>query len=203
MNEPNFPTIIKKILIDLSNYFSSNKIPYVIVGGIVVNIWGRNRNTNDVDVVVDHGLLDIKEFVTYLHSNGYDVTEYEMEEGFKEKSNITIYYKSFRIDLVGLYRETQRIQIENAITMNIYDKELKIDSPETLIANKLSFGSLVDFEDALSIYVRKDINNEKLLIRCQELHVEKYIPLLDGMKNNKLSIDELNRLLDELDDSFE
>ena len=202
MNDPDFPLIIKKILIDLSDYFKLNKIPYVIVGGIVVNIWGRSRNTNDVDIVVDHQELNIQDFVTYLNSHDYDITTYEMETGFKEKSNITIYYKSFRIDLVGLHRASQRTQLKNAITMNIYNNELKIDSPEALIANKLSFGSLVDFEDALSVYIRKDINNEKLSQICQELHVERYLSLLDRMKNNKLSIEELDGLLDKLNDSL-
>ena len=168
MNDPDFPLTIKKILIDVSDYFTLNRIPYVIVGGIVVNIWGRSRNTNDVDIVVDHLKLDIHDFVAYFNSHDYDITAYEMETGFKERSNITIYYKTFRIDLVGLHRTSQRTQLQNAITMNIYNKELKIDSPETLIANKLSFGSLVDFEDALSVYIRNDLNKEKLLLICQE-----------------------------------
>ena len=35
MNDPDFPLIIKKILIDLSDYFTLNKIPYVIVGELL------------------------------------------------------------------------------------------------------------------------------------------------------------------------
>ena len=95
---------------------------------------------------MDHHKLDVHDFVSYLNSHDYDITTYEMETGFKEKSNITIYYKTFRIDLVGLHRDSQRTKLKNAIMMNIYNKELKIDSPETLIANKLSFGSLIEFE---------------------------------------------------------
>ena len=65
----------------------------------------------------------------------------------KEKSNITIYYQSYRVDLVGLFRSSQRTQIENAIKVKIFDLDLLIDSAETLFVNKLSFGSLQDFED--------------------------------------------------------
>lgn len=202
MNDPNFPQIIKKILIDISTYFTENKIPYVIVGGIVVNIWGRNRNTNDVDLIIDHRKLNIDQFVSFLNSNNYDITKYDLETGFKEKSNMKIYCENFRIDLVVLYRDSQLTQLQNAITMNIYNKELKIDSPETLIANKLSFGSLEDFEDALSVYIRGDINKDKLKLRCEELHVGRYLKLLDQLKNKTLTSDELDNLLDELNDSF-
>ena len=79
---------------------------------------------------MDHHKLDVHDFVSYLNSHDYDITTFEMETGFKEKSNITIYYKTFRIDLVGLHRDSQRTQLKNAITMNIYTKELKIYSTE-------------------------------------------------------------------------
>ncbi len=202
MSETNLPQILKKIFYDLSSYFNQNSIPYVVVGGIVVNILGRNRNTNDVDVVVDHTKLNISNFVQFLNENDYDISEYEMETGFKEKSNISIYIQSYRIDLVGLFRPSQRTQIENAIKIKIFDLDLYIDSPETLIANKLYFGSLQDFEDALSVFTRVPIDYKKLETVSNELNVGKLLQLLKKLKNNELSLEELDQILDELDDSF-
>ena len=202
MSESDLPQILKKILYDLSSYFSQHSIPYVIVGGIVVNILGRNRNTNDVNVVIDHTKLDINDFVEFLNKNDYDITVYEVETGFKDKSNITIYYESYRIDLVGLFRSSQITQIKHATKFKIFDLDLLIDSPETSIANKLSFGSLQDFEDALSVFIRIPIDLQKLELVARELKVSKFIPLLKKLKTKELSFEELDMILDELEDSM-
>ncbi len=199
MSTPNLPRIVIKILNDLDEYFKLNNIPHVIVGGIVVNIWGRTRTTGDVDVIIDHHSLNIKDFVKYLTEKGYSASEYEFEEGFKEGGNITVFYETFRIDLVGLFRESQATQIKNAIKLNLFDWDLKFDSPETLIANKLYYGSLQDLEDALSIYTRNDLNLKKLREFCEELGVTKKLRVLERISKEELTEVEIEAFLDELD----
>lgn len=195
---PQLPKVILKILQDLNQYFTLHQTPHVIVGGVVVNIWGRNRMTNDVDVIVDQHSLDIPTFVNFLTKKGYSITEYELQEGFKEQSNITIFYESFRIDLVGVYRKSQQTQIHHAKQLNLFDLDLKFDSPETLIANKLYFGSIQDLEDALSVYIRNDLDHVKLQEFSEELGVSQMLVILKRMSKEPLSEEEIEKLLDEL-----
>ena len=197
---PQLPKIILQILQDLDQYFTKHQTPHVIVGGVVVNILGRNRTTNDVDVIVDHRSLDIPIFVNFFTKKGYSITEYELQEGFKEQSNITIFYKSFHIDLVGVYRNSQQTQIQQGKKLNLYGLQLKFDSPETLIANKLYFGSIQDLEDALSIFIRNDLDHRKLRKFTEELGVSQLLVILKRMSEEPLSEEEIEQLLDEVDE---
>jgi hypothetical protein len=89
------------ILKTLTTYFSEQKIPYVIVGGISVITWGRIRATDDIDIIVDHNVLDIEHFVDYLQKNQF-FAEMDDFDRFKEQGHCTVMEKEslVRVDFV-------------------------------------------------------------------------------------------------------
>lgn len=147
---------IVKLIKDFSKYFNEKKIPFVLIEGLAVNLWGRIRTTTDADFIIDQNELDITDFVHYLDNKGYQISSDEFLLGFEEKTNITILSGLFRIDLKGIYNNFARKSIEMAVSIPLFDLEIKIDSPELLIVSKLCYGSEQDFEDAASIFIRLD-----------------------------------------------
>jgi hypothetical protein len=79
----------------------------------------------------------------------------------------------FRIDIIGIYNEDNRISVNEAKSFNFQGLQVKIDSPESLIPHKLLFGSQQDYEDATAIYTRlKDtIDVEKLKKHAIRLNI--------------------------------
>jgi hypothetical protein len=57
---------IQSVIIDFVQYFNNNEIPYVLIGGLAVNIWGRIRTTMDADFIINHSKLNLEDFIDYL-----------------------------------------------------------------------------------------------------------------------------------------
>jgi hypothetical protein len=144
------------------------------VGGISVLAWGRSRTTDDIDIIIDHEKLNISDFVEYLKNKNFSADESDFT-GFIHKDHCTIFYKDglFRIDIIGIYNFDNKISVNEAIEMEFHGTNIKIDSPESLIAHKLNFGSQQDIEDAYSVLIRnkEKINNNKLKKHAERLNV--------------------------------
>ncbi|OLS23588.1 MAG: hypothetical protein HeimC3_24000 [Candidatus Heimdallarchaeota archaeon LC_3] len=166
--------ILVKSITHLCNYLNNNNIDYVIVGGISVLAWGRARTTEGIVIIIDHEKLNISDFVDYLNKNYFSADESDFE-GFIHKDHCTIFYKDglFRIDIIGIYNLDNKISVNEAIDVEFYGIKIKIDSPESIIAHKLNFGSQQDIEDAYSVLIRnkEKINNKKLKNHAERLNV--------------------------------
>ena len=163
-----------KALKFICGYLNENEIPYVVVGGISVIAWGRSRTTDDIDFIIDHKKLDIKDFVSYLKNNNF-FAETDDFIGFNSKDHCTIFYKDglFRIDIIGVYNQDNQISVDQSTNIEFFGIKIKIDNPESLIAHKLLFGSEQDIEDAYAILIRLNnkLNKESLYNYAERLNV--------------------------------
>ena len=102
---------IEDMLLYVTHYFNLNKIPYVIVGGFSAIVWGRGRSTYDIDIIIDHEKLNIKNFVEYLSNQDLKTSEYDLKTAIKENSHASILSTGstlYRIDLKGIYSSLDR-----------------------------------------------------------------------------------------------
>ncbi|MDH5404167.1 MAG: nucleotidyltransferase [Candidatus Heimdallarchaeota archaeon] len=155
----------------LVQVLSELSIPYVIVGGIAVIIHGRIRTTTDIDLIINHNMVNYSDFVEKLQENGFDASINDMK-GFEEKVHISIFYKEsmFRIDIKGIYQEKDRESIQEAKMISFENMQIQIDTPENIIFNKLIFGSQVDIEDALAVLKKNEqtLDFKKLKSKCEK-----------------------------------
>ena len=189
---------------DMVDFFESHQVPYVIVGGIAVNLWGRTRSTVDVDLIIDQHQLDTKQFHGYLISKNYVITLNDIEDGFKTESNISIWSGIYRVDLKGIYNEFARITIDQATRLKITeDFIVNADRPELLIISKLGYGSEQDFEDAAAIYTKleleKKLDHTFLLKTAENFGVLDRLPILKKITTGTITGEELEELLDTLE----
>ncbi len=105
--------------------------------------------------------MNIESFVNFCETNSLSVEKYELEEGFKEKSHISIFDlpNGIRIDLDGGYTPWHRMIVEEADTFLYENIPIKVAKPEHLIINKMIKGSTLDLEDAFSVYIQ---NQERI-----------------------------------------
>lgn len=62
----------KKIrIIDILKTLEENKIKYVVVGGIAVVIYGYERFTKDIDLIIDFSKQNIKKFIQIMKDLGF------------------------------------------------------------------------------------------------------------------------------------
>ena len=139
----------------LASYFDQNSIPYVVVGGVSVIVFGRARMTLDIDIIVDHTQIDREHFITYLTENGFDANLLDLA-GFDDHTHCSFFLKRgmFRIDMKGVYSLAEKESIEMALDAVFNGVKVKINHPINIILYKLLFGSEQDYEDALAVYTR-------------------------------------------------
>ena len=191
-----------QILSDFVTYFNTKNIPYVLVGGLAVNFWGRVRSTMGADFIIDDKKLNSNDFVNYLNTKGYEITIDDIKRGFHEKSNVTIWSDIFRIDFKGIYNNFAKKSIDSAKTLNVLNMLIRVDSPEFLIISKIIYGSEQDFEDAASIYLRlsqkklldlKEINN-----LSSKLDISDRLDLLLVLTAEEISEEKLEQIIENL-----
>ncbi|MHA2365970.1 MAG: hypothetical protein ACXAC7_18575, partial [Candidatus Hodarchaeales archaeon] len=76
-------------------------------------------------------------------------------------------------DFTGVYNRDNQITLEEAILIKFNDIQLKIDSPESLIAHKLTLNTHYDYEDAYAVYIKQKprLNIKTLEKHCKRLNV--------------------------------
>ncbi|MBU2101775.1 MAG: nucleotidyltransferase family protein, partial [Candidatus Omnitrophica bacterium] len=60
---------------ELAWEFQKQKVKYVIVGGIAVNLLGYMRSTADMDILVEMSNENLAKIVTILKNEGYRVKQ--------------------------------------------------------------------------------------------------------------------------------
>ena len=192
-----------QILSDFVTYFNTRNIPYALVGGLAVNFWGRVRSTMDADFIIDDKKLNYNDFVSYLHTKGYEITVDDIKRGFHEKSNVTIWSDIFRIDFKGIYNKFAKESIDSAKTLQVLNMSIRVDSPEFLIISKMIYGSEQDFEDAASIYLRlskrKLLDLEEINKICSKLDISDRLDLLQVLTTKEISEEKLEQIIDKLE----
>lgn len=139
----------------IHEYCTSHNVPYVIVGGFSVLVFGRSRMTMDIDVIIDHKKLNYDDFVKHFKNQGFDINRSDLE-ALDEQIHGSFFEKDtmYRIDIKGVYSENERQSIEQAVLANFNGIEAVFDNPNQLIVHKLKFGSEQDYEDAVAVFYR-------------------------------------------------
>jgi len=131
----------------------------VIVGGVLVSIYGEPRATKDIDVILKISPDDrqsIQRLLVCLKSMGFDVPggEDTIIRALRSQSHFSIFNKSYLywIDAQGVYSPLDRLAMENRIKEKFFGVDAWIESIECLIVAKLSvYYSEQSLKDVISI----------------------------------------------------
>lgn len=177
----------KELLIDFTNCLEEIEIPYVIVGGATVGVFGIGRSTEDIDVLIKLRASDsdrIHQLVGCLNEKSLSVTNFEIKTGLEEKGHITIFdlkNPMIRVDLSPISNKLALNTFNNRIRVDLFgnEKYVWINSPEALVAIKLSpgFQSEQDISDVKGILLRskETLKWEKLRQLCNQVGSRKQL----------------------------
>lgn len=162
-----------EILHLICSFLNTEKIDYVIVGGLAVLFHGIPRTTMDIDVILEDKKLE--EFVAFLKENDFFANLEDIKIAFKEKSHATIQDKlsMIRLDIKGIYNDSDKQTLDRKTNLKHRDITVNIASAEDTIANKLLFGSDQDIKDAMGIYIRQldNLDMDYLTKTCKQLKI--------------------------------
>ena len=175
---------LDRLVLKFVKILDSQKVDYVVISGYVAILFGRSRNTEDVDLFIEE--MPYGKFLKMwnaLYGNGFEcINEQRPENAYYEylKNQTAIRFPEngeFLPNFELKFPKTRynNYSLSHKIEVILNSERLNISELELQIAFKLSLGSDKDFEDARHLYkVFKGHLDKGLLERqIRELRVEK------------------------------
>jgi|SRR3989344_6603922 len=179
---------LDKFVFSFTKILEKEEINYVIISGYIAILFGRSRNTEDVDLFVDK--LDREKFKSLwkeILSNGFECTNTPSEdtayEILQDDSSIRFATKGHFVPNIEVkFTKTilDKSSLQNRIKVCINKEHLYTSSLEIQIAYKIYLGSDKDIEDAKHLWIlfKEHLNIDKLKYLAYLLGVDK-----EGIQN--------------------
>jgi predicted nucleotidyltransferase len=157
-----FKAALKKIAISLQ----SRQIPYIIIGGQAVLVYGEPRLTRDIDVTLGVDIDKLKIIQELFFNNGFSPIPKDIEKFVKETNVLPLEdpLTGIRVDCIFSFSPYEQQAIQRARQFLIDDVHVSYASPEDVIIHKLVAGRPRDIEDVKGIVNRMNDLDEKYLM---------------------------------------
>lgn len=175
---------LDKLIIEFAKILDRHKVNYVIISGYIPILFGRSRETEDIDMFIEE--MDSPRFEAFwnsLEEAGFECINAEnpkdaFENYLKEKIGIRFAEKGKFIPNFELKFPKTRYNIyslKSKVEVILNGQKLNTSQLEMQIAFKLKLGSEKDFEDARHLYniFREHLDIGLLRSHINELRVEK------------------------------
>jgi hypothetical protein len=147
--------MLEGLLERIAKALSSAVLPYMIIGGQAVLLYGEPRLTKDVDITLGVGLERLPEVLAAALAAG--LKPLVDPETFTRQTMVLPCAdpeSGLRVDFIFSFSPFEQLAISRARTVRIGDVDLRFASPEDLIIHKLIAGRARDMEDVKGILLK-------------------------------------------------
>lgn len=170
-----FRRLLKKVSLQLKK----DSIPYMVIGGQAVLLYGEPRLTRDIDITLGLGVRELNKLKETISSLGLKILV-ERDEEFVEKNMVlpTLDEKSgIRVDFIFSFSPYERQAIERAKDIKLGRSLVRFASLEDVVIHKVIAGRARDLEDIKSILLK----NQKY----DSDYIEKWLKEFDKSLNEQ------------------
>jgi len=173
---------LDKLTFKFCSILNKRKIEYVIVSGYVAILFGRNRMSEDIDILIKK--LSYDEFAALWGDltkeleclNAADVKNAYNEYLEKNTAIRFAWEKCFmpNVEIKWIKKDLDWLSLNNKIKVSVNNNVIYISPIELQIAFKLYLGSDKDLEDARYMYdlFRGRLNRALLNELCRKLNID-------------------------------
>ena len=147
-----FQRLLKKVSLQLRK----GSIPYMVIGGQAVLLYGEPRLTRDIDITLGVGVRELNKLKETISSLGLKILV-ERDEEFVERNMVlpTLDEKSgIRVDFIFSFSPSERQAIERAKDIKLGRSLVRFASLEDVVIHKVIAGRARDLEDIKSILLK-------------------------------------------------
>ncbi len=168
--------MFKKKISEIANALELEKIPYMIIGGQAVLMYGEPRFTKDIDITLGVDIDKISSVFRVIEKIGFQVAVKNPEIFVKKYSVLPANdpETSVRVDFIFSFMPYEKEAINRAKRFIIDGVEVVYASIEDLIIHKIMASRPRDLEDVKSILrLNPDVNKEiiqKWLVKFKEVN---------------------------------
>jgi predicted nucleotidyltransferase len=148
--------VFKGLLSKVALQLKKASVPYMVIGGQAVLVYGEPRLTRDIDITLGIGVREIDRVQKVMEILGLK-SLVEKEKEFVERNMVlpTLDKKSgIRIDFIFSFSPYERQAIERAKDVKLGRAQVRFASLEDVVIHKVIAGRARDFEDVKSILLK-------------------------------------------------
>jgi predicted nucleotidyltransferase len=181
--------MFEKLLEKIARVLNLKEIPYMIIGGQAVLLYGEPRLTRDIDITLGIGIDKLpvimeavkKLKLAPLPSDPSDFVRKTWVLPSQDKKS------KIRVDFIFSFTPYEQQAIEKARNIKIGKTKVKFASPEDVIIHKIFAGRARDIEDVESILAK----NPKIKIA----YIKKWLKEFDKVSSEKNLLQKFNSCL--------
>ena len=153
--------------------FQRQKVKYILVGGIAVNLLGSMRGTADLDILVEMSDDNLKKIVKILKKYGYRVKQPVDPLRIADKKTREDWIKNKNMKALNFYKEDELkevdIIIESPVSFEEANKKPVVIEVDDLILPVISIDNLIKMKEKTGRAVDKlDIEELKMIKSIKE-----------------------------------
>lgn len=149
------PTEPSRDLEKVADFLDSHGVPYVLIGGLALSIWGRPRTTLDLDFLI---LIDENEIDKFKQQAAEDRIEIDRRwlkyNPLLQKNQVRFRAGQTTVDFMIPRDDHDREALTRARRKKLGRRFYRITSAEDFILQKLKVGRPRDFEDVVTVLER-------------------------------------------------
>jgi len=148
--------VFQRLLKKVSHQLRKDSIPYMVIGGQAVLLYGEPRLTRDIDITLGVGVRELNKLKETISSLGLKILV-ERDEEFVERNMVlpTLDEKSgIRVDFIFSFSPYERQAIERAKDIKLGRSLVRFASLEDVVIHKVIAGRARDLEDIKSILLK-------------------------------------------------
>jgi predicted nucleotidyltransferase len=148
--------MFEKILSGIGASLTSHNIPYMIIGGQAVLLYGEPRLTKDIDITLGVSIDHLDELLTITRELSIKPLPRDIQSFVRQTMVLPALDETtgIRVDFIFSFTPYETQAINRAKTVKILDEKVKFASPEDLIIHKIFAGRPRDLEDVRTILLK-------------------------------------------------
>ncbi|MEK6590679.1 MAG: nucleotidyltransferase [Nitrospinota bacterium] len=163
--------MFEEILSNIGACLKKYNLPYMIIGGQAVLLYGEPRLTRDIDITLGITIDHLNNILAVAKEISLKPIPENIESFVKQTMVLPTVDDAtgIRVDFIFSYTQYELEAIRRARMVTIMGQEVAFASPEDLIIHKIFAGRPRDLEDVKSVIIKnKDIDIPYICNRLKE-----------------------------------
>jgi len=148
--------VFEQLITRIAAVMSSHQIPYMIIGGQAVLLYGVPRMTKDIDITLGMDIGGLDKVLEAVKNIGLRVLPGDFR-GFVEQTSVLPTLDGttgIRVDLIFSFTPYERQAIARAKTVALLETGVTFASVEDVVIHKIFAGRPRDLEDVRSMIIK-------------------------------------------------
>ncbi|MBL7661852.1 nucleotidyltransferase [bacterium] len=164
--------MFEQLLAKIAKVLTAESVPYMVIGGQAVLVYGEPRITKDIDITLGLPPFEPDKLLPVVEKLGFKILV-ENPISFLEQTfvlPVADISSGIRIDFICSLSEYEKIAIARAKTVTIGNTQVKFISLEDLIIHKTIAGRQRDLDDIRTILLKHPSYDDQYVTEWLSLH---------------------------------